>query len=133
MSDANRRWMRVGYSDRPQVRTAAAEAAEQAMNGSDPRLLIVFGPAGYPADEIAAGVAAVAGEVPFIGSSDSGHIGSGESPDVGVTVIGLGGHVVVETACVADLNARPRDAGAELGQALRRHDGSEHQLVLMFA
>jgi hypothetical protein len=101
------------------------------MDGPDPRLLIVFAPAGYPAEEIAEAVADVAGGVPFIGSSTTGHIGSAGPPDDGVVVVGLGGDVAVETACGTEVNRRPREVAAEVGQALHSPSGPDPRLVLM--
>jgi hypothetical protein len=132
MINSHQRWLRVGHSDATTARAAAAAATELALDGPDPRLLFVFGPAEYPADEIAEAVGAVAAGVPFIGSSTTGHLGSGGRPDQGVVVVGLGGDVAVETACGTELNRRPREVGFEVGQALRHPSGSEQQLVLMF-
>jgi hypothetical protein len=133
MINANRRWVRVGHGAGASVRAAAVEATEAALDGPDPRLLVVFGPGGYSPEEIGEAVGETAGGVPFIGSSTSGHIGSGGTPDEGVLVVGIGGDVEVEASCATGLDQRPRDAGNEVGQALRHPSGSAQQLVLMFA
>jgi hypothetical protein len=137
MISSYQRWLRVGHSNatpadgRPEAGRAAAAAAGIAMDGPDPRLLVVFAPAGYPAEEIAEAVGDVAGGVPFLGTSTTGHIGSGGPPDDGVVVVGLGGDVAVETTCGTEVNRRPREVGAEIGQALHAPAGPEPRLVLM--
>src|SRR5215471_525884 len=101
------RWMRLGYSDDADPRDATAAAARQAMDAPDPRLLLVVAPSAYPPEEVALGLSEVPADVPVIGTSGYGHLGSGRGPDEGVLVLGLGGDFDVDVAVGVGLGAAP--------------------------
>ena len=127
-----KRWVRVGHGAQEDAREAASTAARAALEGPDPKLLLVYGPAdGAPPREIADAIDEVAGGVPVIGCSATGHIGSGHRPDSGVLVIGIGGDIDVATAVGTDFNQRPRQVGEEVASALLPLPDRAHHLGLM--
>jgi hypothetical protein len=126
------RWVRVGHDAQDDARRAATAAATAALDGPDPKLLVVYGPAdGDPPGDIADAIGDVAGGVPVIGCSATGHIGSGHRPDTGVLVMGLGGDIDVATAAGTDFNQRPRQVGEEVASALMPPPDRAHHLGLM--
>src|SRR5258705_13721028 len=93
---APRRWVKVGQSRSTTPREAATEAAEVALAGPEPKLLLVFGPCAYPPDVIAGAVSAAAAaagspDVPVIGCSTTGLIGPSAGPPPGGRMVVMGG------------------------------------------
>jgi hypothetical protein len=126
------RWVHVGHSSLRTAGEAAREATRAALAGPDAKLLIVFAPCAYDAAEIAAAVGDVAGDVPAIGCSTTGHIGPQRHPDRGVVVLALGGDFAVSTARAVDFNKRPREVGEEVVSALLPLPDRPHHVVIMF-
>jgi hypothetical protein len=135
-----RRWVQVGQSVSTTPRLAATEAAETALTGADPKLVMVFAPFAYPPDEIATAVAEVAAgagvpDLPMIGCSSTGLIGPAGSRGLttGVVVVGLGGDTEVTTVCGMDVNARTRAVGEEVASGLQPLPDRKHHLAMMFS
>ena len=112
------RWVRVEATT---LRTTPAgrrqPAATAALDGPDPKLLVVYGPAdGDPPGDIADAIGDVAGGVPgHRMQRPPAHIGSGHRADTGGGGVGLGGDIDVATAAGTDFNQRPRQVGEEVG------------------
>lgn len=107
------RWFATGSSTSGDARTAGAESTRAALVGTDAALLVVLATSAHDPDELLAGVAEVAGDVPVIGCTTAGEISSGGPTDGGVVVAALGGpgFTVATAAGVAD-GASLRDAAA---------------------
>src|SRR5215813_3197959 len=71
------RWVRVAHSWDAAAGVAGASAARAALDGHDPKLLMVFASFGYDLPDLLAGVVEAAGDVPVIGCSTAGEIGPG--------------------------------------------------------
>ncbi len=138
-TDARARSFRVGHSVSTAPREAAIEAAETALRGRSPKLLLVFAPCASAADEIAeaVGTAATAAgvpDIPVVGCSTTGLIGPAPHlrPDAGVVILGVGGDLDVSTACARDLSQRPREVGAEVAAALQPlPDRANHVAIVL--
>jgi hypothetical protein len=140
------RWVRVGDSHSADAWGAGSEAAKEALNASEPQLLLVFASFGYALPELLAGVAEIAGDVPVIGCSSAGEIGPGDAtrePDAGqpdqqgdsrrrVVAVGLGGGGFrIRTGYATGLSQRPREVGEELGNALLPVAEDGHQVAVL--
>ena len=68
------RWMGVGHSSAQDSSTAGAEAAKQALQGEDPKLLVVFCSDSYDLQELLDAINKESGDVPLIGCSTAGEI-----------------------------------------------------------
>lgn len=126
-----RRWVRVGHAWDRHAREAGAAAARTARDGVEPKLLVVFASFSYDLGELLDGVLEVAGEVPVIGCSTATPIGPGTPGHDGVVVVGFGGDFTVTTGCGADLSARIRDVGEELGVSLLPLPDTTHRVALL--
>jgi hypothetical protein len=133
-----RRWVQVGQSLSSTPRLAATEAAEMALAGADPKLMLVFAPHSYPPDEIATAVDEVAAEagvpdLPVIGCSATGVIGPASSGavDTGVVVVGFGGDIEVTAACGTEVNVRPRAVGEDVAADLLPLPNRAHHIAIM--
>ncbi|HEV7888809.1 MAG TPA: FIST N-terminal domain-containing protein [Acidimicrobiales bacterium] len=94
-SDARPRWMGVGRSHDPDARTAGSRAAQHALAGPDPRLLLVFCSGSYDLPELIQAIADEAPGVPLVGCSTAGEISVSHdhagAADATVVVTALGG------------------------------------------
>src|SRR4051794_22940893 len=87
---ARTRWVGVGQSADPDSRRAGAEARSAAVAGrAETRLLVVFASSAHDLEGLLAGIDP--GEVPLVGCSTAGEIGSAGAGDAGVVVMALGG------------------------------------------
>ena len=126
-----RRWFAVGHAGDADARRAGAEAAEQAIERQDARLLVVFCSDRYDLDELLAGIRERCAGVPLIGCSTAGEIATGGPGDAGVVVTALGGNFSVATAAAHGASGRLRDAGAEAAACIDRLDGGKHRVLVM--
>jgi len=108
------RWVGVGQSADPASVRAGAEATAGAVDGrSDVRLFVVFASAAHDLEALLEGIDA--GDVPLVGCSTAGEIGSDGPGDAGVVVMALGGEgFAVCTAAATGASERLREAGAEV-------------------
>lgn len=110
-----RRWMGVGRADDADARSAAKQAAHQAISGDDPKLLVVFSAITYDPAGVVAGLREAAPGVPVVGCTTHGELGPGGPTDGTVTVAALGGPGFSVSIAVAEQVAgRQRAAGAEV-------------------
>jgi hypothetical protein len=115
VSRDGRRWMGVGHSEYRDSAAAATAAAEAALVGDDPKLLIVFASIEHDASALLAGLRSVAAGVPVIGCSTHGEIGPGGAQDGTVVVTAIGGPgFSVATSLATEVSGRQRAAGAEV-------------------
>jgi len=110
---------------------AGAEAKAAAVAGrEDVRLLVVFASVGHDLEALVGGVAP--GDVPLVGCSTAGEIGTGGPGDKGVVVMALGGEgFAVSTAAATGVSARLREAGAEVAACLNDLPERPHRTLLL--
>jgi hypothetical protein len=129
------RWLAVGQSADREGRAAGRAAAAAALQGDDPKLLVVFCSDRYDLAELCAGIEEAAGaDVPMIGCSTAGEISTSGPGDAGVVVTALGGPgFAVATAAADAAGGRLREAGAEVAECLSDVEGSgkEHRVLLL--
>jgi len=127
-------WTATGTSQDPDARRAGAEAAGAAMVIGDSKLLVVFASDAYDLDQLLAGIASVAGEVPVIGCSTAGEIAAAGPGATGVVVMALGGlGFSVATAAASAAEAGLRAASAEVAGAVARLEPRPHRVLLVLS
>jgi len=108
-----RRWMAVGRSELSDSHEAGADAARQAIQGPNPKLLLAFVAITHDIPAVVAGINAVGGGVPVIGCSTHGEISPGGPHDGSVVVMGIGGDgFSVAATAVERVTGHQREAGA---------------------
>ncbi|GAA4263246.1 FIST N-terminal domain-containing protein [Dactylosporangium darangshiense] len=131
MGDVDR-WMSVGTSLAPDSYEAAREAAQAALTGHDPTLLLVFAGIGHDPYRIADALRAAAPGVPVLGCSTHGEINPGGPYDGSVVVTALGGSgFSVSTTAVPEISGRQRDAGAEAARCAADVADRPHRVLLL--
>jgi hypothetical protein len=126
------RWMNAGSSDLKDAGAAGRQAAERALEGRNPKLVIVFCSDSYNLEQLSRGVRALSGEAPLIGCSTAGEISISGPTDAGVVVIGLGGDgfsVAVESFEGASSNLRA--AGAHVAGSLTELSDKPHKILML--
>jgi hypothetical protein len=124
--------MAVGHSAAPDSYEAAVAATGMAVNGGEPRLLLVFAGISHDPKRLAEGIQAAAPGVPVIGCSTHGEINAGGPHDGTVVVTALGGDgFSVATASVSDISGRQREAGAEVAQCVAEVADRPHRVLLL--
>lgn len=126
------RWVGVGSSEASDGQMAGAEAAKQALTGSDPKLVVAFCSDRFDHEALAASVSSCAPGVPMIGCSTAGEIASGGPAKNSVVVIALGGAgFSVSTTVARQVSTRLREAGAEVASCCASVEGRGHQVLLL--
>jgi hypothetical protein len=126
------RWIRVGQASEVDARQAGAEAARQALQHEDAKLLIVFCSESYDLQELLLGINEQSGDVPLVGCSTAGEIATSGAGDASVVVAALGGEgFSVATAAATGSSERLREAGAEAASCFERVDGKAHRVLMM--
>lgn len=126
------RWLAVGRSDAVDARSAGAEATREALQGSDPKLLIVFCSDAYHLGELLAGVGKRGKGVPTIGCTTGGEIATSGPGDAGVVVTALGGSgFSVATATGTDASTRLRAAGAEAAECISAIGDPPYRVLIL--
>jgi len=129
---AESRWFAVGRSSETAARDAGREAAEQAITGADPKLLIVFCSDSYDLTELLAGINERSGEAPLIGCSTAGEIATSGPGDAGVVVAALGGDgFSVATASATNASEDLRGAGERAASCFEALDEREHRALVL--
>ncbi len=125
------RWVGVGESADANPFRAGAEARAAAVDGrADLRALIVFASASLDIESVLDGIAP--GDVPLIGCSTAGEIGSSGPADRSVVVMALGGEgFVVSSAAATGLSGRLREAGAEVATCIDDLPERPHQTLML--
>lgn len=129
---AGSRWFAVGRSTAVDAREAGRSAADEAIAGTEAKLLIVFCSDAYDLDELLAGINERSGGAPLIGCSTAGEIATSGPGDAGVVVAALGGTGFSAAAAVAyhasaDLRAAGEGAASCYGELEQR----EHRALIL--
>ena len=126
------RWTGVGRSADGDARTAARDAAREALAGRRAKLLVVFCSDGYDLDELLAGLAEERGDAKLIGCSTAGEIATTGPGDAGAVVFALGGDgFSVSTAVAERASSDLRGAGATVAAAFSSLPEGEHRALLL--
>jgi hypothetical protein len=126
------RWLAVGHSTEPDAVLAGGAAAEAALQGDDPRLLLVFCSEAYDLESLLQGINERSGAVPLIGCSTAGEIATGGPGDAGVVVVAIGGAgFSVATRCAEHVSQHLRESGAEVAGALAEADRRPHEVLML--
>lgn len=126
------RWVGVGTSLDPDARRAGTEAARAALRGPDPCVVLAFASDDLDLEAFAAGLVAVAGDVPVVGCSTAGEIGPGGISDGSAVVVAFGGPGFrARTALARDASADLRRAGADVTSAAHPEDGAHRAVILL--
>lgn len=131
MSEA--RWLAVGHSN-SDAKTAGREAAEQALEGEDPKLLVVFCSSAHDLEALVTGVRERSGNVPLIGCSTAGEIATDGPGDSGVVVTALGGEGFAATTAVGrEASNDLRAAGESAAACISDVADCPHRVLLMLS
>jgi hypothetical protein len=125
------RWIGVGSASLSDPRRAGKAATSAALQGPDPRLLIVFCSDSFDPEALLASINEVADGVPVIGCSTAGEISSSGPGDAGVVVTALGGDFEVSTAVGLNAAEGLRRAGAEAASCISAISDRPHRAVLL--
>jgi hypothetical protein len=128
------RWLGAGRSGDPDPRRAGLEAATGALRGDDAKLVVVFCSDAYELSELLAGIREHTGDVPLIGCTTAGEIGTSGPGDHGVVITAIGGpgfHVVTRAATGA--SGGLREAGADVAQAAHGIADHEHRVLMLLS
>lgn len=126
------RWMGVGRSTSDSSYEAGAAAAQEALEGREAGLLIVFASDHYDLDQLLGAINDQSRDAPLIGCSTAGEIATSGPGDAGVVVTALGGEgFEIATAAAADVSSDLRGAGSLVARCLDRIDPQPHQVLLL--
>lgn len=128
------RWFGVGQSGDRDPAAAGREAAARAIEGSDPRLLVVFASSRYELAPLLAAINQRSGGVPLIGCSTAGEIASSGPGDAGVVITAIGGDGFgAHVAAAEGASTRLREAGAEAARCIDGLDGHRHRTLMILS
>ncbi len=127
------RWFAVGQASGSDAEPGR-RAADQALVGSDPSLLIVFCSESLDLVEIVRQIDRRSGGAPLIGCSTAGEIGTNGPGDAGVLVAAFGGDgFSADTAIARDASRNLRAAGEHVAGCLSSADDRPHRVLLLLA
>ena len=127
-----RRWMGVGRSAESDSRAAALAAAEAAMVGPEPKLLLVFAGIDHDPAVLVEAFREISPGTPVVGCTTHGEIGPGGPTDGTVTVTAIGGAGLNVRARVAEhVTGRQREAGAEVAEAAGELADYPHRALVL--
>ena len=128
-----RRWFGVGAAEGP-LDGAGARAADDALVGDDAKLLVVFCSQSHDLPSLLRDIAARAGDVPMIGCTTAGEIGSSGPRDASVVVAAIGGEgFFVDTAYATEASQGLRAAGAAAARCVPERAGHPHKVLLLLS
>ena len=126
------RWIGVGSSDLADAAEAGVAATRAALQGEDPRLLVVFCSDAYDLDALLGGIHGEAGgAVPLIGCSTAGEISTAGPGDASVVVTAFGGDFDVSTGVGMGASSDLRAAGAGAAACVADVSARRHKAVLI--
>ena len=127
------RWFGVG-SAAGLGEGAGARAADEALVGDDAKLLVVFCSQAHDLPSLLRDIAARAGDVPMIGCTTAGEIGSSGPRDASVVIAAIGGDgFAVETAYATEASQGLRAAGAAAARCVPERTGHPHKVLLLLS
>ncbi len=123
----------MGRSSEPAGALAGRNAVREALaGGAAPKLLMLFCSPAYAIDEVMSGVAEVAGDVPLIGCSTAGEIGTDGPGEHGLVALALGGAGFTSSTCAATEAAGDlRAAGADVAQCMERVGERRYRTLIL--
>ena len=124
------RWFAIGQADGSD-QEAGARAADQALSGPDPKLLIVFGSEALGLPAMLRQIRARSGDVPLIGCSTAGEISTRGPSEASLLVAALGGDFSVRTAIARQASRDVRAAGEHVAACLAGVEDREHRVLLL--
>jgi hypothetical protein len=132
---AHPRWVGTGAAALDEAEEAGAVAARSALVADDPKLLVVFAAEDGDLDGVLRGIRGVAGDVPLIGCSTAGEIGSSGPADSSVVVMALGGEgfSVATGVGVADAGRDLRAAAETAATCAHEVEDRPHQVLLLLS
>jgi hypothetical protein len=102
------------------------------VQGTDPRLFIVFCSDSYDLRALLGGIRGTVADIPLIGCSTAGEIATAGPGDASVVVMALGGEgFSVATAAAPEASTRLREAGAEAAGCLALAEERAHSVLLL--
>jgi hypothetical protein len=126
------RWIGVGRSSDPDPARAGHEAAQAALEGEDPKLLIVFCSSSYDTPALVEAIGSAAPDVAMVGCSTAGEIATSGPGESSVVVTALGGDgFSVSTEVARDAPADLRAAGAHAASCIEALEPREHRALLL--
>lgn len=129
---ASHRWLGVGESLESESREAGRAAARQALEGRDPKLLLIFCSDAHDLDGLLAAVNEESEGAPLIGCSTAGEISTSGPTDASVVVVALGGEgFSVATAAASGASEHLREAGADVAAALGDLGDKPHRTLII--
>jgi hypothetical protein len=127
------RWFSVGSAEGI-GQGAGLRAADDALTGADPKLLVVFASPSHDLPVLLREIRARAGDVPLIGCTTSGEIATAGPSDAGVVVSALGGDgFAVETAFARGASSDLRAAGARIAHCVPEREDLPHKVLLLLS
>ena len=124
--------MGVGRATEDDSRGAARAAAHAAVQGTEPKLFIVFSGIAHDPADVLAGLREVAAGVPVVGCTTNGEIGPGGPCDGSVTVTAIGGPgFTVSTTVAEGVAGRQREAGAEVARCADDLADQPHRVLML--
>jgi hypothetical protein len=127
------RWLGVGHAD-PRTSRPGATATFYALAGrTDTRLVIVFVSSDVDVQAVVTEVCdLLPSDVPVVGCTTAGEIGTTGPSDRSVVVVALGGDgFTVAVSLARNASANLRRAGATAAQAMSRLEPREHKTLLL--
>jgi hypothetical protein len=127
------RWFGVGSCEGARER-AGALAVDDALIHDDPRLLIVFCSKELDLQALLRQIRERAGDVPLIGCTTGGEIGTSGPSDASVVVAALGGSgFAVGTAFATGASRDLREAGARVARCTPDRPDLPHKVLLLLS
>ncbi len=128
------RWLGAGQSDAGDAYTAGQAAASRAIDGRQPKLLMVFCSDAYDLDALLRGVNGASGGSPLVGCSTAGEIAADGPTNASVVVMALGGDgFSVATAAATGASSRLREASAEVAACMAPLEDRAHKALLLLS
>ena len=123
--------MRVGQSSAAEARTAGEQAAAQALEFGDPKLLVVFSSDSYEPNQLLAGIRSEAPGTALIGCSTAGEIATSGPGDAGVVVMAMGGDGFSVATAAESAKGGLREAGMAVAACAREVRDRPHSVLLL--
>lgn len=127
------RWLGVGHAAAADGRPGASATFLALSGRTDPRLVIVFVSSDVDVSAIVRDVSdLLPDDVPVVGCTTAGEIGTTGPSDNGVVVVALGGEgFTVSVSLARNASADLRLAGATAAEAMSRLEPREHRTLLL--
>jgi hypothetical protein len=126
------RWFAVGQSTATDARLAGAEAAKQALEHEDAKLVVVFCSDTYDFGALLAAINEQSGGAPLIGCSTAGEIATSGATDASAVVVALGGDgFSISTAAAGGASQDLRWAGADVAACTWHLEDRPHRVLML--